>query len=187
MDAATGGNTCVDSDMWAANTGTTQTLTASSPENWSVVANAGPAGYAGVQTYPRPPRSASQAHRGTHSLEIDSGAAFWAVSDAGHRQASVTPGKDDLLTGWLKSASGSEKFTVTINWLDGNGSTVGTAQTPAGHARQALDSPVMACWTAYRPCPRKLARNRKCSLLTAENEIWQIWNRESAGATVVPR
>jgi hypothetical protein len=47
-----GNNTFVENDMWAANSGTTQTLTASSPESWSVDANAGPAGYTGVQTYP---------------------------------------------------------------------------------------------------------------------------------------
>jgi hypothetical protein len=38
--------------MWAANGGTTQALTASSPGDWSVSADAGPAGYTGVQTYP---------------------------------------------------------------------------------------------------------------------------------------
>jgi hypothetical protein len=38
--------------MWAANSGTTQALTSTGPGSWSVVANAGPAGYLGVQTYP---------------------------------------------------------------------------------------------------------------------------------------
>jgi hypothetical protein len=38
--------------MWAANSGTTQTLTAAGPGSWSVAADAGPAGYTGVQTYP---------------------------------------------------------------------------------------------------------------------------------------
>ena len=38
--------------MWAANSGTTQTLTSTGPGSWSVVANAGPAGSTAVQTYP---------------------------------------------------------------------------------------------------------------------------------------
>jgi hypothetical protein len=38
--------------MWAANSGTTQSLTAEDPGSWSVVADARPAGYTGVQTYP---------------------------------------------------------------------------------------------------------------------------------------
>jgi hypothetical protein len=38
--------------MWAANSGTTQTLTAANPGSWSVVANAGPSGSTAVQTYP---------------------------------------------------------------------------------------------------------------------------------------
>jgi len=38
--------------MWGANSGTTQTLTASGPGSWSVVANSLPRGYTGVQTYP---------------------------------------------------------------------------------------------------------------------------------------
>jgi hypothetical protein len=38
--------------MWAANNGTTQTLTASGPSSWSVAAKAGPAGNTSVQTYP---------------------------------------------------------------------------------------------------------------------------------------
>lgn len=42
----------VVNNMWAALPGTTQTLTANSMSDWNVVANAGPAGYTGVQTYP---------------------------------------------------------------------------------------------------------------------------------------
>jgi hypothetical protein len=38
--------------MWAANSGTTQTLTAYNPGSWSVVANSQPAGSTAVQTYP---------------------------------------------------------------------------------------------------------------------------------------
>jgi hypothetical protein len=38
--------------MWAPQAGTTQTLTASGPGNWSVVADSKPAGFTGVQTYP---------------------------------------------------------------------------------------------------------------------------------------
>ena len=38
--------------MWAANSGTTQTLTANDPGSWSVVANSRPPGFTGVQTYP---------------------------------------------------------------------------------------------------------------------------------------
>ncbi len=38
--------------MWSARSGTTQTLTATGADSWSVAANAGPAGYTGVQTYP---------------------------------------------------------------------------------------------------------------------------------------
>src|SRR5439155_699312 len=47
-----GYNTYVGNNMWAANSGTTQTACAANPGNWSVVANAGPNGYTGVQTYP---------------------------------------------------------------------------------------------------------------------------------------
>ena len=38
--------------MWAAKSGTTQTLTATSPGNWSVLANVSPPGSTAVQTYP---------------------------------------------------------------------------------------------------------------------------------------
>jgi hypothetical protein len=47
-----GSSTYVLNDMWAANKGTTQTLGVWNPGRWSAVANAGPAGYTGVQTYP---------------------------------------------------------------------------------------------------------------------------------------
>jgi hypothetical protein len=47
-----GYNTYTDQDMWAANARTTQTLTSSGPGHWSVVSDAKPAGYGGVQTYP---------------------------------------------------------------------------------------------------------------------------------------
>ena len=47
-----GSTTYVLNNMWEANSGTTQTLTASGPGSWSVVANAQPAGNTAVQTYP---------------------------------------------------------------------------------------------------------------------------------------
>jgi hypothetical protein len=47
-----GSSTYVLNDMWAANKGTTQTLSVWNPGHWSVVANARPVGYTGVQTYP---------------------------------------------------------------------------------------------------------------------------------------
>jgi hypothetical protein len=47
-----GYNTYVGNNMWAANRGTTQTVCATNPGNWSVVASAVPKGYTGVQTYP---------------------------------------------------------------------------------------------------------------------------------------
>ena len=47
-----GSNTFVLNNMWGAKPGTTQTLTAHNPGSWSVVANAQPVGYTGVQTYP---------------------------------------------------------------------------------------------------------------------------------------
>jgi hypothetical protein len=47
-----GSDTFVLNNMWAANNGTTQTLTAYGPGRWSVVAHAGPAGNTSVQTYP---------------------------------------------------------------------------------------------------------------------------------------
>jgi hypothetical protein len=47
-----GSDTFVQNNIWNANSGTTQTLTASGPGSWSVVANGQPAGYTGVQTYP---------------------------------------------------------------------------------------------------------------------------------------
>jgi hypothetical protein len=52
ITASHGSDTFVLNDMWAPNSGTTQTLTAYNPGSWSVVANAGPAGNTGVQTYP---------------------------------------------------------------------------------------------------------------------------------------
>lgn len=47
-----GYNTYTDQDMWAANAGTTQTLTSTGPGHWSVASSARPAGSTGVQTYP---------------------------------------------------------------------------------------------------------------------------------------
>jgi hypothetical protein len=47
-----GSTTYVLNNMWGANSGTTQTLTAGGPGSWSVVANAQPAGSTAVQTYP---------------------------------------------------------------------------------------------------------------------------------------
>jgi hypothetical protein len=47
-----GSTTYVLNNMWGANSGTTQTLSASGPGSWSVVANAQPAGNTAVQTYP---------------------------------------------------------------------------------------------------------------------------------------
>ena len=38
--------------MWNAGSGTTQTLSVNSPDNWSVTANSQPAGSTAVQTYP---------------------------------------------------------------------------------------------------------------------------------------
>jgi hypothetical protein len=47
-----GSTTYVLNNMWNAQSATTQTLTATSPGNWTVVARADPPGYTGVQTYP---------------------------------------------------------------------------------------------------------------------------------------
>jgi hypothetical protein len=47
-----GSDTFVLNNMWAANNGTTQTLTAYGPGRWSVIAHAEPAGNTSVQTYP---------------------------------------------------------------------------------------------------------------------------------------
>ena len=52
ITGSTGSNTFVLNNMWSANSGTTQTLTATDPASWSVVAHAQPAGFTGVQTYP---------------------------------------------------------------------------------------------------------------------------------------
>jgi hypothetical protein len=49
---SSGNNTYVLNNMWNAQSGTTQTLTANGPGSWSVVADSKPAGYTGVQTYP---------------------------------------------------------------------------------------------------------------------------------------
>jgi hypothetical protein len=47
-----GSNTFVLNNMWGANSSTTQTLTATSPGSWTVLANTKPAGSTAVQTYP---------------------------------------------------------------------------------------------------------------------------------------
>ena len=47
-----GFNTYVSNNMWGANAGSTQTICASSPENWTLTANMHPADHTGVQTYP---------------------------------------------------------------------------------------------------------------------------------------
>jgi hypothetical protein len=52
ITGSSGDNTYVINNMWGAESGTTQTLTAVSPEDWSVVAAIKPPGYTGVQTYP---------------------------------------------------------------------------------------------------------------------------------------
>ena len=52
ITGSSGSSTYVLNNMWAANSGTTQTLTSTGPGSWSVLANAGPAGNTGVQTYP---------------------------------------------------------------------------------------------------------------------------------------
>ena len=52
ITTSSGSDTFVLNNMWAANNGTTQTLTAYGPGRWSVVAHAGPAGNTSVQTYP---------------------------------------------------------------------------------------------------------------------------------------
>jgi hypothetical protein len=52
ITGSNGSSTFVLNNMWAANSGTTQTLTASNPGSWSVAANSQPAGSTAVQTYP---------------------------------------------------------------------------------------------------------------------------------------
>jgi hypothetical protein len=52
ITGSSGSNTFVLNNMWAANSGTTQTLSASNPGSWNVVANSQPAGSTAVQTYP---------------------------------------------------------------------------------------------------------------------------------------
>ena len=52
ITGSSGSNTFVLNNMWAAKSGTTQTLTATSPGNWSVLANVSPPGSTAVQTYP---------------------------------------------------------------------------------------------------------------------------------------
>jgi hypothetical protein len=52
ITGSNGSSTYVLNNMWGANSGTTQTLSASGPGSWSVVANAQPAGSTAVQTYP---------------------------------------------------------------------------------------------------------------------------------------
>jgi hypothetical protein len=84
----------------------------------------------------------SQAHLGTHSLEIEATSSNWAVSDAWPGQAQVTPGQMVLFTGWLKSAAGSADLTVTIKWLGSDGNMVGSAETI-----KATDDP--SRWTEF--------------------------------------
>jgi hypothetical protein len=52
ITGSSGSNTFVLNNMWNAKAGTTQTLTASNPGGWSVVANSQPPGSTAVQTYP---------------------------------------------------------------------------------------------------------------------------------------
>ena len=52
ITGSNGSSTFVLNNMWGPKPGTTQTLTATDPGRWSVVANAQPVGYTGVQTYP---------------------------------------------------------------------------------------------------------------------------------------
>jgi hypothetical protein len=52
ITGSSGHDTYVINNMWGAESGTTQTLTAVSPEDWNVVAAAQPPGHTGVQTYP---------------------------------------------------------------------------------------------------------------------------------------
>ena len=52
ITGSNGNNTYVRNNMWAAKSGTTQTLNATDPGNWNVVANAQPPGSTAVQTYP---------------------------------------------------------------------------------------------------------------------------------------
>lgn len=52
IDMSNGYDTYVNNDMWAANSGTSQTICASSPSDWFVTANMRPTDYTGVQTYP---------------------------------------------------------------------------------------------------------------------------------------
>ena len=52
ITGSNGSSTFVLNNMWGPKPGTTQTLTATDPGSWSVVANAQPVGYTGVQTYP---------------------------------------------------------------------------------------------------------------------------------------
>jgi hypothetical protein len=47
-----GSNTYVANNMWGANAGSTQTVCASSPQNWTLTGLMQPADYTGVQTYP---------------------------------------------------------------------------------------------------------------------------------------
>lgn len=47
-----GYNTYVDNNMWAANSGSTQTVCGTSPGDWAATADMQPSGYTGVQTYP---------------------------------------------------------------------------------------------------------------------------------------
>jgi hypothetical protein len=68
MTGSSGSNTYVLNNMWAANSGTTQTLTADNPGSWSVVANSQPAGSTAVQTYPDTQRIYTQSDNAPASL-----------------------------------------------------------------------------------------------------------------------
>jgi hypothetical protein len=131
-----GFNTYVGNNMWAANTNTTQTTCASNPGSWSVVANAVPPDYTGVQTYPDVQQLFNDWNgSGWNGNGTMSDTPISKLKSLTSSYASTNPTKGDFELAWdiwLSNAPNNEIMIWVYNVNRGTGGSTVDAHTTLG-------------------------------------------------------
>jgi hypothetical protein len=129
ITGSNGSTTYVLNNMWGANSGTTQTLSARGPGSWSVTANAQPAGSTAVQTYP----DTQQIYTRTDNTP-DPLSSFGSIFSSFAVQMDVSGGTsaEAAYDIWLGQSSSSNYANEVMIWNDqANRGTCGGATVEA--------------------------------------------------------
>jgi hypothetical protein len=145
ITGSNGSNTLVLNNMWAANSGTTQTLTASDPGSWSVVANSQPAGSTAVQTYPDTQQIYTQPNNTPDPLSSFGSITSSFTEKMGAARGTSAEAAYDI---WLGQNSSTNYADEVMIWNDqANRGTCGGASVKATASFGGSDGVPQQKWT----------------------------------------